>query len=66
MPVSELMERLSWAELLHWIAFYTIETDAALPPEKRPIRAKTPEEAAKALDSLFKITTRAKKKKGKP
>ncbi len=65
MPVAELVERLSWVELLHWIAFYTREADAALPPEKRPIRAKTPEQAAAALDSLFKITL-AKKTKGKP
>ena len=50
MTVAELMERMSWAELLHWIAFYTREAHAALPPGKRPIKAKTPQEAAKAID----------------
>jgi len=51
--VAELGDRLSWSELLHWVAYYTRESDLALPPDKRPVRPKSPEEAAKALDSAF-------------
>jgi hypothetical protein len=55
MPVAELLERVSYAEALHWIAVYTAESDEALPPSKRPVRARTPEEGAKLLDKIFKI-----------
>lgn len=51
--VAEIGARLSWAELLHWIAFYQREADLALPPEKRPKRAATKEEAAALLDQAF-------------
>ena len=60
MTVADLGQRMSWSELMHWIAYYTREADLALPPEKRPIRAKTPEQAAAALDRAF--GSRAKKK----
>ena len=59
MTVAELSHRMSWDELLHWIAYYTREADLALPPEKRPMRPKSPEEAAKALDSIFKGKAKA-------
>jgi hypothetical protein len=51
--VAELADRLSWAELLHWVAFYTREEDLKLPPEKRVVRPGNKEEATKALDALF-------------
>jgi hypothetical protein len=62
--VTELSGRLSWVELLHWIAFYTRESDMALPPDKRPARPQTPEEAAAALDRAFGFHKRKPKKKG--
>lgn len=62
MPVAELSTRLTWAELMHWVAFYTREADLALPPEKRPVRPNSPEEAAKALDGIFGMK-RSKPKK---
>ena len=55
MPVAELAERVSWSEFIHWIAYYTWESDQAVPPEKRPIRAKNPAQAAAALDRLFGV-----------
>lgn len=58
MPVAELAQRVSWAEALHWVAFYTWEVDQQAPPGKRPIRARTPAQGAAALDSLFHITRR--------
>jgi hypothetical protein len=59
--VAELGQRLSWSELLHWIAIYQIEADLALPPDKRPKRPQTPEETAAALNSAFGLKTRKKK-----
>lgn len=53
MTVADLTQRMSWAELLCWIAYYTREADLSLPPDKRPIRPKNKEEAAKALDRLL-------------
>jgi hypothetical protein len=53
MTVADLTQRMSWAELLCWIAYYTREADMAVPPEKRPVRPKTKEEAAQALDRLL-------------
>jgi hypothetical protein len=53
MTVADLSSRMSWDELLHWIAYYTREADLALPPDKRPIRPKNKEEAAKAIDRLL-------------
>lgn len=53
--MAELGERVTWQEVLGWIAFYTWESDQSLPPEKRPLRARTPEQAAAALDFAFKI-----------
>jgi hypothetical protein len=41
--------------MMHWIAFYTWEADQAMPPNKRPIRCRTPDEAAAALDRAFGI-----------
>ena len=55
MPVSELMQRVSWMELLHWIAFYTWEADQQVPPRKRPIRARTPADGIRALNHLFQV-----------
>jgi hypothetical protein len=52
-PVSELGSRLSWAEFLHWIAYYQREAEQALPPDKRPKRAATKEQAAALLDQAF-------------
>lgn len=46
---------MGWAELLHWIAFYQWEADQALPPDKRPIRPTTREEAVAGLFRLFRI-----------
>jgi hypothetical protein len=48
---------MSFTELLHWVAFYTHEADLQMPPERRPVRPKSKEEAAKALDSIFGIST---------
>ena len=55
MTVAELMARMSWAELLHWIEFMRWEHDQSLPPSKRPVRARTPEQGAAALDLAFGI-----------
>lgn len=52
-PVHELTQRISWSELLHWIAYYTREADMALPPDQRPHRPTSREDAAKTLDRLF-------------
>ena len=60
--VAELADRLSWAELLHWVAFYTREEDAKLPPDKRPMRVATKEDAAKALHSMFSGIAKPKAK----
>ncbi len=56
MPVAKLEQEMSWPELLHWIAFYTWESDQELPPGERPIRARTPQEGADAINRLFKIS----------
>jgi hypothetical protein len=50
MPVAELVDRVSWAELRHWLVWYQMEADATLPKDRRPIRPRTREEAAAALD----------------
>jgi DNA mismatch repair protein MutH len=60
--VAELGLRLSWAELLHWIALYQIEADLALPPDKRPVRPKSPEETAKALNQALGLGPKKTKK----
>jgi len=52
MTVAELVERMSWVELLHWIAFYGWEAEQALPPEKRPVRVRTPGQAKAILDKI--------------
>lgn len=60
--VAELADRLSWAELLHWVALYTREEDAKLPPEKRPVRPADKKEAAHALNALFGAFAKPKAK----
>lgn len=62
--VADLSQRMAWDELLHWIAYYTREADMALPPEQRPLRPRTREEAASALDRVFGVSS--KKKTTKP
>jgi len=57
MPVAELVHRVSWQEMRHWIAFYTWEGDQQLPPGKRPIRPQNADEAAAALERMFGIPT---------
>lgn len=53
--VAELIQTLSWVEMHQWIAFYAWEYDQSLPPAKRAIRARTPAQAAAALDRAFGI-----------
>lgn len=53
--VTDLARRVSWVELTHWIAYYTWEADQALPASRRPIRPRTPDEAADAMDRAFGI-----------
>jgi hypothetical protein len=53
--VAELNERVSWPEFLNWMAFYLWEADEQLPPGKRPVRARTPEQGVAALNRAFKI-----------
>jgi hypothetical protein len=60
--VGELSTRLTWAELMHWVAFYTREADLALPRDKRPIRPTNAAEAAMALDGLFGMRKKQRKK----
>lgn len=53
LPVGELGNRLSWAELLHWIALYQIEANQALPPHLRTVRPRTSEDTVLILDQVF-------------
>jgi hypothetical protein len=53
---------MSWAELLHWIAMYQIEAELALPPDKRPKRPRSKEEAAELLSQAFGVQSSAKTK----
>lgn len=60
--VAELAESMSWPELVQWIAYYTWEADQSLPEGKRPVRVRTKEQAAAALDRFFKVVKPKKAK----
>lgn len=52
MPVAELRDRVGWLEFQSWIEFYAWEAEQQMPPNKRRVRARTPAEAAAALDRI--------------
>lgn len=60
MTVAELGVRMSWPELVHWIALLQLEAELALPPEKRPKRPKSNEEAAAMLNAALGISPQRK------
>jgi hypothetical protein len=46
MPVAELSERVTYAELVHWIAYVDEENELAKPPAKRRPRLRRPSPSA--------------------
>jgi hypothetical protein len=61
MPVAELGDRVTMAELQHWSVWYQMEADAMTPADRRPIRARTPQEACAALDSALRTVRKGKR-----
>ncbi len=60
MPVAELMDRISYPEMLHWIAFYNWESEQQTSPGHKPkpekvVRAHTKEQASAMLDLMLKM-----------
>ena len=52
MPVADLIERVTYAELMHWLAYLDEETERAKPPDKRRPRKRSQKELARKIDSF--------------
>jgi len=55
MPVGELSERVTYAELIHWLAFLDEESERAKPPEKRRSRRRLTRKELKNKADAFVI-----------
>jgi hypothetical protein len=54
MPVAELSERVTYSELVHWIAYVDEENELAKPPAKRRPKRQTPAAMKRQIDEFAK------------